>query len=62
MGLSGLSPEDLAAWVAASCEAQGVPEHVTDPLVVSRVSALLGQARAPGARAPAQREHAPERD
>ena len=42
MGLSHLSEEDLAAWVAASCAAQGVPVKVTDPGVVRRVGALLG--------------------
>ena len=33
---------DLGAWVAASCEAQGVPVKVTDALVVDRVRVLLG--------------------
>lgn len=32
---------DLAAWVAASCSAQGVPVKVTDPEVVRRVCVLL---------------------
>lgn len=39
---AGLSAaEDLAAWVAKSCAAQGVPVKVTDPTVVRRVAALL---------------------
>lgn len=33
---------DLAAWVAASCESQGVPVKVTDPEVVRQVWVLLG--------------------
>ena len=42
MGLSHLSEDELAAWVTASCAAQGVPVKVTDPTVVRRVGALLG--------------------
>ena len=42
MGLSDLSPEDLVAWVRASCQAQGVRERVTDPLVLRQVCVLLG--------------------
>lgn len=37
-----VDPEALAAWVAQSCHAQGVPERVTDPGVLGRVGALLG--------------------
>ena len=33
---------DVAAWVAASCEAQGVPVKVTDVRVVARVAVLFG--------------------
>lgn len=32
---------DLAAWVASSCEAQGVPVKVTDPVLVRQVCVLL---------------------
>lgn len=42
MGLSHLTDGELACWVAASCEAQGVPVKVDDPLVVRRVGVLLG--------------------
>lgn len=42
MGLSHLSDEEVASWVAASCAAQGVPIKVSDPGVVRRVGALLG--------------------
>lgn len=42
MGLSHLSAEQVAAFVEASCAAQGVPAKVTDPVVVRRVGALLG--------------------
>lgn len=38
-----LSPEGVAAWVVASCAAQGVPVKVTDAQVISRVRALLGR-------------------
>lgn len=38
----GLSGEALAAWVEASCEAQGVPVKVTDAGAVDRVVVLLG--------------------
>lgn len=37
----GLTPEALAAWVTASCQAQGVPVKVTDPGTVDRVRVLL---------------------
>lgn len=42
MGYSALSSKELAAWVAGSCAAQGVPVKVTDPTVVRRMAALLG--------------------
>lgn len=45
MGLSHLTPDEVAAFVAASCAAQGVAVKVSDPSVVRRVGALLG---APG--------------
>lgn len=34
--------EALVAWVRASCEAQGVPEKITDPTTLREVGALLG--------------------
>jgi hypothetical protein len=34
----------LAAWVEASCAAQGVPVRVTDPGVLARVGVLMGAA------------------
>ena len=51
MGLSELSADALAAWVRASCAAQGVAVRVTDPRVLRDVSVLLGLS--PG-REPAQ--------
>lgn len=42
MGLSHLSPEQVAAWVTASCVAQGFPVRVSDPVVVRQVGVLLG--------------------
>lgn len=50
MGLSHLSAEQIAAWVIASCRAQGLPVRVSDPLVVRQVGVLLGAAPA-GSRA-----------
>lgn len=47
MGLSGIPPDELAAWVEASCAAQGVPVKVTDPTVRRRVGVLLGASEAP---------------
>lgn len=46
MGLSHLTDAELAAWVASSCAAQGVPVKVTDPTVVRRVGTLRGAAGA----------------
>ena len=42
-----LTRAELAAWVAASCERQGVPVKVTDAVVVTNVATLLtdGSAR-----------------
>jgi hypothetical protein len=34
--------EAVREWLVASCAAQGVPVHVTDPAVVSQLGALLG--------------------
>lgn len=34
----------LAAWVEATCAAQGVPVRVTDPGVLARVGVLMGAA------------------
>jgi hypothetical protein len=42
MGLSGRPLAEVAAWVQASCQAQGVPVHVTDTAVLRDVAALLG--------------------
>ena len=36
--------EALVAWVRASCEAQGVPEKVSDPVALRRIGDLLGTA------------------
>lgn len=44
-----LNDSDLAAWVIASCQVQGVPVKVTDIGIVRGISALLG-ASAPGGR------------
>lgn len=34
--------EAVRAWLVASCAVQGVPVHVTDPVVVARLGVLLG--------------------
>ena len=48
----GVSAEDVAAWLAASCAEQGVPVLVTDPRVLADVAALLSAAPgSPGRRA-----------
>ena len=39
--MSRLTPEDVAAWLVASCAEQGVPVLVTDPRVLATVAALL---------------------
>jgi hypothetical protein len=38
----GLNREQLAAWVAASCAAQGLPVQMTDPATVNQVRVLMG--------------------
>ena len=38
----GVDREALVAWVRASCQAQGVPEKITDPATLREVGALLG--------------------
>jgi len=38
----GWPAEVVAAWVGASCAAQGVPVKVSDPLTVDQVGVLLG--------------------
>jgi hypothetical protein len=65
----GVPPERLAAWVEASCAAQGVPPRVTDPALLRRVVVLLGgeadgpraQARSASARPVADRSESPDR-
>lgn len=42
MGLSNLTRGELAAWVTASCQEQGVPVKVTHPSVIRQVGTLLG--------------------
>ena len=60
----------VAAWVRETCQAQGVPEKVTEPEVLRQVGVLLGSApggrRAPDASAsstqtPGAPLHAPVR-
>ncbi|GGN03806.1 hypothetical protein GCM10009721_33990 [Terrabacter tumescens] len=51
-----LSGEELAAWVARSCELSGVPVFVADPAALGRVGRLVGG----GPGAPARRASAEE--
>jgi hypothetical protein len=41
-----VTAEQLAAWVAASRTAQGLPETITDPAVLARAAAALRPERA----------------
>ena len=41
VAMARLSGDELAAFVAASCERSAVPVKVTDPLVVRSVTVLL---------------------
>ena len=69
VGVMGrLSDEQLAAWVTASCQAQGVPVKVSEARTVEQVRALMtGQAgrtapaRQGGRSAPAGRSQPPDR-
>lgn len=36
-----MSPDELAAWVARSRAAQGLPEKVTDPAALRQVAVLV---------------------
>lgn len=62
----GLTAEQIAAWVTASCAAQGVPVKVSDPVVIGQVRTLLtgaGSARLTrsGKRPPRRRSEPPDR-
>jgi len=36
------TPEEIQAWVEASCRAQGVPVKITDRATIQKVVVLLG--------------------
>lgn len=38
-----MTQEQVAEWTRQSCEAQGVPVKVTDPMVLHQVAILLGR-------------------
>jgi hypothetical protein len=59
--MGALTDEQIADWLVASCQAQGVPVAVTDPAVVGRVAVLLtGRARRNGrSRPPAEDDRSP---
>jgi hypothetical protein len=37
-----VNPEEVARWLAESCESQGVPLRIVDPVVLRDVAVLLG--------------------
>ena len=46
---------EFTAWLTASCQRQGLPVTITDPIVIERIATLLGanpKARPPGSHAP----------
>lgn len=45
MGVKGVPPEVVHAWVERTCAAQGVPVKVRDPLVTTALVTLLGAKR-----------------
>ena len=48
--MARLTPDELAAFVGASCQRHGVAAKVEDPAVLNRVAVLLrGQGDQPGA-------------
>ncbi|TFV65433.1 UNVERIFIED_ORG: hypothetical protein E4P37_10005 [Bacillus sp. AZ43] len=62
----GVTPEQVAAWLAASCAEQGLSVQVTDPHVLADVVALLsaqggsGPARSAGRGRPAEASDPPD--
>ena len=66
--MGSLTAEAVAAWVTASCQAQGVPVKVSEARTVEQVRVLLtghagrtAPARQRGRSAPAGRSQPPER-
>jgi hypothetical protein len=48
--MARLTPDELAAFVEASCDRHGVPSKLSDPVVLNRVAVLLkGQGGHPDA-------------
>ena len=43
-----MTPEEVAAWLAASCAEQGLSVVVTDPHVLADVATLLAAQAVPG--------------
>lgn len=58
--MEGVSEQEFAAWVAASCERSGVPVFVTDPAALVRLGRLVG-GRPGGPARRASAEEAPRR-
>jgi len=48
MGVKRPDPAVVAAWVARTRAAQGLPPVIEDPVVIARLAALFGQARQTG--------------
>jgi hypothetical protein len=38
----GVNPDEVARWLAESCQSQGVPVKIEDPVVLQAVVVLLG--------------------
>lgn len=55
----GLTPDELAAWVTASCVRHDVPVKVADSLVIGQVVALLTGKGEGGPGGPAKRRRDP---
>ena len=43
VGVVGLTPEQVRAWVEQSCAAQGIPVAVEDARIIARLVDLLAQ-------------------
>ena len=61
LGVLVMSPQEIAARVAASCVASGVPVHVEDPGTLRRLADLLSGGAERGPRARPQGEHGTRR-
>jgi hypothetical protein len=61
LGVLVVSPQEIAARVAASCAASGVPVHIEDPGTLRRLADLLSGGAERGPRARPKGERGPRR-